>query len=235
MKIAAVIVAGGKGTRLGALLPKAFVSLSGKSLYQHSLETFLKHPRVAEVVLVLPSKCQAPTVSHPSWSLALTGKFGIIVGGERRQDSVYNGLLALGSDVEGVLIHDAARPFVSPSLIDRLVAELKAGRNAIAAIKVSDTIKEVEGEKIIRTVNRQTLWQAQTPQAFIVSQLKEAFAVAAEQNWAEATDEAFLIEKLGGTVHVVEGDAQNLKITTPADLELAEAVLKGVGPLDHTP
>lgn len=217
MKIAAVIVAGGKGTRLGALLPKAFVSLGGKPLYQHSLETFLKHPAVAEVVLVLPENAPA----RP-----LMANVRIVPGGTRRQDSVCNGLLALGSDVEGVLVHDAARPFVSSALIDRLAAELKAGRNAIAALPVSDTIKEVAGEKIIRTVDRQTLWQAQTPQAFIVSQLKEAFAVAAQQRWEEATDESFLIEKLGGTVHVVEGDAQNLKITTAADLELAEAILR---------
>lgn len=224
MKIAAVIVAGGKGTRLGALLPKAFVSLGDKPLYQHSLETFLTHPQIAEVVLVLPAMgSQAP--HGPGRTIRCLAPYGMVVGGERRQDSVFNGLMALSADVEGVLIHDAARPFVSPALIERLVAQLRAGHNAIAAIKVSDTIKEVEGEKIIRTVDRQTLWRAQTPQAFIVSQLKEAFAVAQQQKWEEATDEAFLIEKLGGTVHVVEGDAHNLKITTSADLELAEVIL----------
>lgn len=219
MKIGAVIVAGGRGGRLGKVLPKAFVCLGERPLYRYSLETFLEHPLVAQTVLVVPEEyageCQRGVPQAT-----------VVCGGVRRQDSVEKGLYALAGDISGVLIHDAARPFVSPVLIDRLIAELREGRNAIAALPIADTVKEVEGGKIARTVDRKTLWCAQTPQAFSVSQLKEAFAMAHQHQW-EATDEAVLIEKSGGSVYCVEGDARNLKITTPADWELAEGIVRG--------
>lgn len=216
MKTAAVIVAGGNGTRLGLSTPKAFVTLCGRPLYEFSLEIFLNHPNISEVVLVVPegSRCQSPT-----------DKVQIVVGGRRRQDSVWNGLMALRDDVEGVLIHDAARPFVTSDLIDQLLAPLALGKNVITALPMTDTVKLADGGRIVKTVDRQLLWRAQTPQGFIFSQLKKAFQVAEREGWL-ATDESFLIEKWGGDVHWVEGDIQNFKITTPADFKLAEAILR---------
>lgn len=212
MKLGAVIVAAGRGERLGNPIPKAHLLLGEKPLFQYSLDLFLNHSQISEIVLVTNTSVSQEKVK-------------VIEGGARRQDSVEKGLMALSPDVQGVLIHDAARPFLTAALIDRLSAALREGNNAIAALPVLDTVKEADGGKIIRTVDRKTLWRAQTPQAFFVSQLKEAFAMARKHSWEEATDEAFLIEKSGGTVYCVEGDARNLKITTPADWEWAEIVI----------
>ncbi|MDO8527388.1 MAG: 2-C-methyl-D-erythritol 4-phosphate cytidylyltransferase, partial [Deltaproteobacteria bacterium] len=157
MKFGAVIVGGGQGSRLKADVPKAFVPVGSKPLFWYSLEAFLSHPDISEIVLVLPK--ERPDVSIPN-------RCKIITGGSSRQDSVFNGLNALSPDCDAVLVHDAARPFITRDIIDRLVAKLKEGKGCIAAWPVSDTVKLTEGEHIVKTIDRTHLWAAQTPQAF---------------------------------------------------------------------
>lgn len=218
MQFGAVIVGGGSGSRLGSDLPKAFVPLGGKPLYQYSLETFATHPRVREVVFVSPEAFRAK-VRHDGVT--------VVGGGERRQDSVWNGLSALSRSIDAVLVHDAARPFVSVGVIDRLVTAVAGGVGAIAALPLNDTVKLAHGDEVLETLDRTGLWIAQTPQAFPVFLLKEAYTRAAAEKW-EVTDEASLAERLGATVRLISGDSLNFKITTPDDLALAEIILKGL-------
>ncbi|MBI4125269.1 MAG: 2-C-methyl-D-erythritol 4-phosphate cytidylyltransferase [Deltaproteobacteria bacterium] len=213
MKAGVIIVAAGRGSRLDSALPKAFVPLGGKPLYQHSLAVFQGHPGIGEIVLVVP----------PESGLQFLEGVQIVSGGRRRQDSVAAGLQALDPKHQTVLIHDAARPFVSPALVDRLIAALKQGRNAIAALSVADTVKQVDGGKIVRTIDRQILRAAQTPQGFQLSVLREVLQEAEQRGW-EVTDEAMLLEKLNIPVYWVEGDPLNIKITTKEDLRLGEIV-----------
>ena len=216
MKCGVVIVGAGQGVRLGSAVPKAFVLLNSKPLFEYSLKIFQDHSQIQEVVLVLPQE-KLNSVSPKNYK--------VVVGGESRQDSVTNGLAALSATCEGVLVHDAARPFVTKAIVDRLLDGLEQGRNGIAAWPVSDTLKATEGDTIVQTIDRRNLWEAQTPQAFPVSVLKEALAKARKDNFV-GTDEASLVERLKLPVEVVLGEATNIKITTKQDLELAEAILK---------
>lgn len=223
MKCGVIIVAAGQGLRLGQALrpssgqavPKAFVLLNNQPLYQFSLQIFSSHPDIQERVLVVPKSEATRTASG----------FKVVSGGETRQKSVACGLEALSKNCEGVLVHDAARPFVTTALVDRLLAKLKRGQNAIPVIPIPDTVKQVEAEKIVRTVDRRQLMLAQTPQACLVSDLKKAFKEALTQGWQE-TDEASLLEKIGISVFTVAGDPNNMKMTTPEDFKKAERFLK---------
>lgn len=214
MKCGVIIVGAGQGTRLGFNLPKAFVSLGSKPIFQYSLETFLSHPKMNEIVLVLPSE---------KLNAVPKGKFRVVAGGETRQVSVANGLKALSADCETVLVHDAARPFVTHEIIDRLVQSLQAKKNCIAAWPASDTLKSISKNLIEKTLDRKNIMCAQTPQAFFVSVLKEALLDAQKNNFI-GTDESSLVERLGISVETVLGDPWNIKITTPQDLELAQAI-----------
>jgi len=150
----------------------------------------------------------------------------IIPGGAERQDSVYAGLKALGPKMDLVLIHDGARPFITPDLIDRIVAETRVLKAVVAAIPVRDTIKEIgEDGRVLKTLNRDRLWEIQTPQGFHYSVLLKAYEKAFEDRYY-GTDDAALVERLGIEVKVVPGSRFNLKITTPEDLALGEALLK---------
>lgn len=220
MHVTAIIAAGGSGSRLGADGPKQFLDLGGRPILEHSVRALSDHARIAEVIVALPP---ASAAAPPPW-LASCAKVSIVSGGARRQDSVANAFQAIGpSDV--VLIHDAARPFVSADLISRAIdAALEFGA-AIAATPVSDTVKQVtigESGPVIRgTIPRESIYLAQTPQAFRTTVL--ASAVALGRAGADTTDEAALAERAGHAVHVVEGDAENVKITTAADLARARA------------
>lgn len=218
MQFGAVIVGGGSGSRLGSDLPKAFVSLGGKPLYQYSLETFASYPRMREVIFVSPEAFCAK-ICHDGVT--------VVGGGVTRQDSVWNGLCALSDAIDVVLIHDAARPFISARVIDRLLAAVGEGVGAIAALPLNDTVKLSRGDSVLETLDRSCLWVAQTPQAFPVPLLKEAYARATAEKW-EVTDEASMAERLGATVRLIPGDSRNFKITTPDDLALAETLLKGL-------
>jgi 2-C-methyl-D-erythritol 4-phosphate cytidylyltransferase/2-C-methyl-D-erythritol 2,4-cyclodiphosphate synthase len=215
MHVTAIIAAGGKGSRLGGDAPKQFLELGGEPILAHSVRALVDHPRVSELIVALPAENAA---EPPEW-LAGTAKVRIVAGGARRQDSVANAF-DLISHSEVVLIHDAARPFVSADLISRSIDAALAYGAAIVATPVSDTVKQVQagenGPVIHGTIPRESIYLAQTPQAFTRQIL--AAAVALGRSGVEATDEAALAEQAGHAVHVVEGDAENVKITTPVDL-----------------
>ncbi len=222
MHVTAIIAAGGSGRRLGAPVPKQLLEVGGRSLLERSVEAFKAHPAIGDVIVALPADVLA---APPTW---LDG-VRLVAGGERRQDSVANAFAAVRSDADIVLVHDAARPFVSAAVITRAIEAAAAHGAAIVAVPVSDTVKRVaEDGVIVETLQRDEIFLAQTPQAFKRGVL--GAAIAAGQAAGTATDEAMLAERAGHKVHVVAGDTANVKITTAADLERARA---DVGAVDR--
>jgi 2-C-methyl-D-erythritol 4-phosphate cytidylyltransferase / 2-C-methyl-D-erythritol 2,4-cyclodiphosphate synthase len=227
MFVSAIIAAGGRGVRLGADKPKQFLDVGGRSLLDLSLEALLSSDRVDEVIVALPED-HLQAASQERQGLAKPTTF--VAGGLRRQDSVANAFARTNAGAEIVLIHDAARPFVSADLIARTIEAARAHGAAIAAIPVRDTVKQTalagaDGSRpITSTIPRETIFLAQTPQAFRREVLARALAHGSE---IDATDEAMLVERLGEPVHVVEGDPRNIKVTTAADLEGARARVRG--------
>ena len=223
MHVTAIIAAGGTGSRLGVDTPKQFLDLGGRTILEHSVRALVDHPRVSELVVALPVESAAVP---PSW-LAECAKVRIVAGGARRQDSVANAFDTITRS-ELVLIHDAARPFVSQELISRSLDAALAHGAAIAATAVTDTVKLAQagehGPVIHGTIPRDSVYLAQTPQAFRREVLAEAIALG--RSGVHATDEAALAEQAGHAVHLVEGDPGNIKITTPADLVRARERLK---------
>lgn len=215
MIVAAVLVAGGSGSRLGADRPKAFVSVAGQTLLQHSVRRFLDDPRVRDCVVVAPDGWVAEAQT--------TTGCAVVPGGATRQLSVDAGLRALPPDVDVVLVHDVARPFVPRVVIDRVLDALAEGADgAIPALPVTDTIKQVaEDGSVSATVDRGRLVAVQTPQGFRLATLVAAHEAAGDDT---ASDDALLVEATGGRVVVVAGDEDAFKITTRRDLVLAEAV-----------
>lgn len=219
MHVAAIIAAGGSGSRLGAGIPKQFLPIGDETILGRSINAFVDHPRVNEVVLVLPSG----TNIEESARSGLGKLRRAVAGGVRRQDSVANGFDALSAQAEIVLVHDAARPFVSADVISRAIDVASEFGAAVVAVPVSDTVKQVTMEDgrtvIVGTIPRQSIFLAQTPQAFRRDVLAKAIALG--RSGANATDEAALAELAGYPVHIVEGDVENVKITTAADLDRA--------------
>jgi len=222
--VGVVIVAGGSSTRTGGRELKQFRWVAGKPVLLHSLQTFMARSDVVGVVVVLP---RDKVADPPPWIFQCdVDRLMIAPGGATRGESVWNGLEDLPDDAEVVLVHDAARPLVDNSTIDRVVAEARAGRSAIAALPVVDTLKEVnEDGTIIRTVEREKLWRAQTPQGFPRETIVTAHRRAREQRLS-ATDDASLCERLGITVVVVRGNERALKITDDDDFARAEALFR---------
>ena len=226
MHVTAIIAAAGAGRRLGAAKPKQLLDIGGGSMLQHSVRAFLGHPRVADVVVVLSPDLTTLALAgiEPSRAAALR----VVKGGDRRQDSVANGFAAVAPESDVVLIHDAARPFVSADLIDRTIDAAAAHGAAIAALQSRDTVKRVAGDgRITETIPRETIYLAQTPQGFRRDVL--AAAVELGRSGVEATDEAMLAERAGYHVHVVDGDPGNVKVTTSADLDAARARMASTG------
>ncbi|HEX6306911.1 MAG TPA: 2-C-methyl-D-erythritol 4-phosphate cytidylyltransferase [Longimicrobiales bacterium] len=218
--VAVVIAAGGAGRRMGGVV-KPLLELRGMPLLRHTLAPFLSRADVRWIVVALPAELAA---APPHWLLG-DPRVEVVAGGAERVDSVRHALGAVPAEAAIVLVHDAARPLVSAAVIERCIAAAAAGRSAIAAVRVTDTIKEVDdGGRIVSTPDRRRLWAAQTPQAFPADVLREAHARAAAEGLS-ATDDAALVARYGGTVVVVEGAPENLKVTTPADLAVAEALL----------
>ena len=215
MQVSAIIAAGGAGRRLGSAKPKQLLDIGGGSMLSHSLRAFLDHPRVSEVVLVKPAGPLALLLAD----LSSTQKLRTVDGGPRRQDSVANGFEAADIRSEVILIHDAARPFVTADLISRTIDAAAEHGAAIAALPSRDTVKRVDGGVIVDTIPRESIYLAQTPQGFRRDVL--AAAVRLGREGIEATDEAGLAERAGFRVHVVDGDSGNVKITTEDDLMAA--------------
>jgi len=214
----ALLVAAGRGERLGADGPKAFVVLAGRPMLAWSLDALRLVPAVERIVVALPEGVAAPA-----------GTIGV-TGGAERSHSVRAALTAAGDlpDDEPVIVHDAARPLATPELFERALGALAtSGADAVvAAAPVTDTIKRAAGGelRVAETLDRGALWAVQTPQVFRAAALAHALAQP-DAVLATATDDAGLVEQAGGRVHVVESPAENLKVTTPVDLRLAELLL----------
>ena len=221
--VGVVVVAAGRGVRLGGI-PKQFRDLGGVPLLLRALEPFLSHPEVAMIVTVVPPE---EALRPPDWLADIIGlRLRVVAGGDERHDSVRAGLAALSAACEIVLIHDGARPFPSPEVIEQVITIARSGRAAIAALPLGDTLKEAErtddGVVVRRTIPRDELWRAQTPQAFPRGLIERAYLEGRE---IPATDDAQLVERLGVPVVLVPDLSNNLKITTAEDLQIAEALL----------
>jgi 2-C-methyl-D-erythritol 4-phosphate cytidylyltransferase / 2-C-methyl-D-erythritol 2,4-cyclodiphosphate synthase len=224
MHVTAIIAAAGAGRRLGAAKPKQLLDIGGGSMLQHSVAAFLGHPRIADVVVVLPP--EQTTFALAGVDARRAQALRVVKGGERRQDSVANGFDAVAPGADVILIHDAARPFVSAELIDRTIDAASRHGAAIAALQSRDTVKRVAGDGwIIETIPRETIYLAQTPQGFRRDVLSAAIEMG--RSGVDATDEAALAERAGYHVHVVDGDPGNMKITTEEDLEVARRRMGG--------
>jgi 2-C-methyl-D-erythritol 4-phosphate cytidylyltransferase len=222
MNASAIIVAAGSGSRLGVGEPKAFVKLHGHPMLRYSLATLARLPSITEVVIAIPSGLERKTRDEVA-KAGLEVPVKIAPGGTERQDSVRIALALTSAEAEVIVIHDAARPFADATLFTRCLVAASARGAAIAAIPVSDTLKRVSDGVIHATIKRAGLYQAQTPQAFQRRLLMAAHDRAARERII-ATDDADLVEQIGGTVEIVEASAFNLKITTKSDLMIAEAL-----------
>jgi 2-C-methyl-D-erythritol 4-phosphate cytidylyltransferase/2-C-methyl-D-erythritol 2,4-cyclodiphosphate synthase len=235
MHVAVIIAAGGRGTRFGGALPKQWLSLAGRTLLERSIAAFDRHAEVREVVVVVPADALAAPESPLALLATSATSIRFVAGGARRQDSVANGFAAISPQAEIVLVHDAARPLVSAEVISRTIAAAAESGAAIAAVPVHDTVKQAADRDglpfIARTLPRETLHLAQTPQGFRRDVLAAAIA---QGGAADVTDEAGWAERAGYPVRLVLGDPDNMKITTERDLARAEAVLGGT-PASHAP
>lgn len=223
VRASAVIVAAGQGTRLGAGLPKAFVPLGGRPLLTYSLETLASHGGISDVVLVVPAErieeCRHLAALHAPGAAVL-----VVAGGDHRWQSVATGLNATGANSEIVLVHDAARPFLSTRVIDALLEKARTYACVITATEVVDTIRTFAGDLAGQTVDRSTLIRVGTPQLFRRADLLRGLQLASTMA-QPPTDEAVLMQSMGMAVGIAAGDPLNFKITSQGDLELAEAII----------
>ncbi len=227
MSVSVIIVAAGRGERLGGSVPKQLMEVGGRSLLQRSVDAFEAHPKVRELVIVLPAEL---VQVGPSLVQVLDRPCQFVAGGARRQDSVRSGFDAVSDDAHLILIHDAARPFVDASLIDRVIAATEETGAAVPALPARDTVKQIDLSRLVvtHTLPRNEIWLAQTPQGFRRAVLDDALALALPD--VDATDEATLAERAGHVVRVVEGQASNIKITFAEDVRMAEVIASGSRP-----
>lgn len=218
-RVTAIIVAAGEGKRFG--LSKQFAPLKGKTVLDWCLERFEKHTGVDDIVLVIRE-----THSGQEYTRKYKKITSVAIGGEKRQDSVYAGLGCVDEKkTRIVLVHDGARPLVGEDLIGRVIEAAGKKEAVVPVISFNDTIKRVEGERIIQTEDRTHLVRSQTPQGFLCSLLREAFINARKEGFY-GTDEASLVERMDKRVFVIQGDPKNIKITTQDDLRIAEVLIE---------
>ena len=225
MKVTAIIPAAGKGKRMLHSVPKHFIRLEDKPVLAYTLDAFEKCPDVNQILVVTRSGeenyCLKEVVEKYGYKKVLK----IVIGGDRRQDSVYCGIKELDVDTDIVVVHDGVRPFVSQNTISEAIRLAMFADGVVTAVPVKDTIKNVDCEGIIMsTPDRSTMWYAQTPQVFKRRILEEAYIRAYNDKFT-GTDESSLVERLGYKVKIVEGTSDNIKITTKEDLLFAEVIL----------
>ena len=215
--VSAILAAGGLGTRVGGGVPKQFRVLDGQTVLERSLAALARHPRIGEVIVALPAGHldPLPTCLTTHWPCPVRA----VEGGARRRDSVARAFAQVSPSAATVLVHDAARPFLSAALIDRMIDAVADGGAAVPAVRAHDTVKRGIGRDggvfVAETLPRETIYLVQTPQAFGRAALAAAFATASDD---DASDEAGLVERAGGAVRLVEGESANVKITTADDL-----------------
>lgn len=228
MFVSAIIAAAGRGTRLGAAAPKQLLTLGDRTILQRSFDIVDGHEEIHEIIVVLPSEL---AWSPPLFLVSSKKPVRIIDGGSRRQDSVAKAFAQVSNRASVIVIHDAARPFASADLFSRVIEAAAKGGAAIAAVQASDTVKEATaapGLRIVaRTIARDTIYLAQTPQAFTREVLEDAIELGRE-TLGTATDEASLAEQAGHPVRLVDGEATNIKITTQQDLDMSKALVGSV-------
>ena len=217
-KNAAIIVAGGSGKRFGSKTPKQFLNLLGIPVFIWSVNAFMKTGLFSQIILVAPKDRLCKLARY-----AKKYSFTLACGGRERSDSVESGLKALAKDITLVAIHDAARPLISRSVIERAVSGAKKHGAVVVSVPARDTIKLTSGEKIINTIPRDTVWLAQTPQIFKKTLIEKSYA---KLDGAQVTDDAQAAEKAGFKVFVSMGDYNNIKITDKNDLKIAQTILK---------
>jgi 2-C-methyl-D-erythritol 4-phosphate cytidylyltransferase/2-C-methyl-D-erythritol 2,4-cyclodiphosphate synthase len=225
MFVSAILAAAGRGTRLGAAMPKQMLTLGDRTILQRSFAAVDSHDRIDEIVVALPPDLAS---SPPPYLISAKKPVRIVDGGQRRQDSVARAFAQVSKSATVIVIHDAARPFASADLFTRVIDAAARGGAAIAAVQASDTVKEATAAPGVRivahTLARESIYLAQTPQAFSRDVLEAAIQLGREA-MTTATDEASLAEQAGHPVRLVDGEATNIKITTEHDLDVSRAML----------
>jgi 2-C-methyl-D-erythritol 4-phosphate cytidylyltransferase / 2-C-methyl-D-erythritol 2,4-cyclodiphosphate synthase len=236
MQVTAIIAAGGRGQRFGGTLPKQLLAVGGRAVLERSVAAFARHSAIAAIVVALPAEIAADPPAYLRDGAFNGKRVRLVVGGARRQDSVARAFEAVDERSDVIVIHDAARPFVSAALISATIAAAAESGAAVAAVPARDTVKIVAPQApndpssalvVSSTVPRGSVYLAQTPQAFRRDVLRAALEVGRAGAGIDATDEASLAERAGHPVRIVEGETTNIKITTPADLPIAEAIAVG--------
>ena len=217
----AIITAAGSGRRFGEA--KQFKKLHGKPLYQYSLDTFIKSRLFDEIILVIPNSKQEKV--QKEIKRKYSSQVSLVIGGSDRQDSVKNAIQNSNPNIDLVVIHDAARPFITTTLIEKYISACETSDGAIIAMQPHDTIKFSKDNIVEKTIDRSNIWMAQTPQAFNKQKILEAYS-SREFDDLIITDESSLMEKLGYKIMIVPGTGKNFKITTFDDWERAEAELQ---------
>ena len=222
----AIIVSAGTGSRMNRTTPKQYLPLQGLPILGHTVLAFNQCNDVDFIILVVPAKdvsfCRDQLLS----GLKIDKPIRVVAGGERRQDSALNGILAIDDKTGIVVIHDGVRPLIHPKLISRCIKEADIHGACILGIPLQDTLKSVDqsNERVKKTLLRENMWLAQTPQAFQYKLIREAHATASRDGF-EATDDASLLERMGIPVRILTGSKHNIKITTKEDLILADAII----------
>ena len=222
MKITAIIAAAGFGERFGE--KKQLKLLNGRPLLFHTIQPFIKSELISEILVVVPKE-DVIQVGREFKSTLTSKKIEVISGGKTRQESVNNGLKISDKESELICVHDGVRPFVTLSLIEKVIKASMEHDGAILAAPSSDTIKKIMGDQILETLPRETIWRAQTPQVFSKAALEEAIQIAIDEN-LEGTDESSILEKIGYQIGFIEGSPLNIKITTKEDWIFAKAIYK---------
>ena len=218
----AVIVAAGRGSRFGR--PKQLVALGGKPMLSWSIEVFASMPEISDIAIVTEREF-VEDVQEVAIGIVRSASLVVVAGGADRQASAANGIAALPEHCAGILVHDGARPFVRAADVRAGMRAVRPGMAALLAAPVVDTIKVVDdARKVVRTLDRTTLWAAQTPQLATARDMRAAHTEAVRHDWPRATDDAALLERYGNDVVVVESSVENVKVTHPADLSRAEAI-----------
>jgi 2-C-methyl-D-erythritol 4-phosphate cytidylyltransferase len=224
MSYQVIVLAAGQGKRMKAGKNKQFIELEGKPVIIHTLTVFENDPLCTQIKLVINKK-EIEIFDNLLAEYSISKVREIVIGGKERQDSVYNGLTAM-KETEIVLVHDGARPFIAQNVIHRLVEKAEHEGAAIVGVPVKDTIKRVKPDGMVEnTLERTSLWMIQTPQAFQYSILMNAHQQAQKEHYL-GTDESSLVERIDIPVHIVEGDYENIKLTTPEDLLIAKVILQ---------
>lgn len=219
-----IIVAAGTGSRMKANINKQFIKLNDKEIITYTIEKFYNNKNINDIVIVV----KEDEVEFFKKEILVKYNFNnikIAYGGKERQDSVYNGIKVLDKNCKYVLVHDGARPFVNEDIINRSLEEVQKYKSVVVGVPVKDTIKVVNNNNdIVDTPNRSTLWSVQTPQTFDYSVIKRAYEDAFDNNFY-GTDDAMLVERIGYTVKMIYGSYNNIKVTTPEDIDMGIQIL----------